>query len=90
MYPILSGMRVVECTSFIAAPSCALHLLQLGVEVIRIDPIGGGPDFNRWPVSTETRPHISEANIFAQEASVTTGSPSSRRRAASSTMQRAA
>jgi 2-methylfumaryl-CoA isomerase len=51
MYKILSGMRVVECASFIAAPSCALHLLQLGADVIRIDPIGGGPDFRRWPVS---------------------------------------
>lgn len=51
MYQILSGMRVVECASFIAAPSSALHLLQLGAEVVRIDPIGGGPDFRRWPVS---------------------------------------
>ncbi|KND54896.1 L-carnitine dehydratase/bile acid-inducible protein F [Candidatus Paraburkholderia kirkii] len=48
-------MRVVECASFIAAPSSALHLLQLGAEVIRIDPIGGGPDFCRWPVSGEGR-----------------------------------
>lgn len=51
MYPILSGLRVVECASFIAAPSCALHLQQLGAEVIRIDPIGGGMDFQRWPLS---------------------------------------
>jgi 2-methylfumaryl-CoA isomerase len=55
MYPILNGMRVVECASFIAAPSCALHLRQLGAQVIRIDPIGGGMDFNRWPVSAEGR-----------------------------------
>jgi 2-methylfumaryl-CoA isomerase len=51
VYPILNGLRVVECASFIAAPSCALHLLQLGAEVIRIDPVGGGPDFRRWPVA---------------------------------------
>ena len=51
MYPILNGLRVVECASFIAAPSCALHLRQLGAEVIRIDPIGGGMDFGRWPVT---------------------------------------
>lgn len=51
MYPLLKGLRIVECASFIAAPSCALHLRQLGAEVIRIDPIGGGPDFRRWPVS---------------------------------------
>ena len=51
MYAILSGLRVVECASFIAAPSCALHLRTLGADVIRIDPIGGGMDFKRWPVS---------------------------------------
>lgn len=51
MYDLLNGMRVVEAASFIAAPSCALHLAQLGAEVIRIDQIGGGPDFRRWPLS---------------------------------------
>jgi 2-methylfumaryl-CoA isomerase len=51
MYPLLRGMRVVECASFIAAPSCALHLQQMGAQVIRIDPIGGGPDARRWPLS---------------------------------------
>ena len=45
MAPLLTGLRIIECASFIAAPSCALHLRQLGAEVIRIDPIGGGPDF---------------------------------------------
>ncbi len=51
MYHLLRGMRIVECASFIAAPSCSLHLLQMGARVIRIDPIGGGPDFSRWPLS---------------------------------------
>lgn len=51
MFDILSGLRVVEAASFIAAPSCALHLAQLGAEVIRIDQVGGGPDFKRWPLS---------------------------------------
>jgi 2-methylfumaryl-CoA isomerase len=55
VYPILSGLRVVECASFIAAPSCALHLRQLGADVIRIDPVGGGMDFERWPVSGQGR-----------------------------------
>ncbi|WP_028601328.1 CoA transferase [Ottowia thiooxydans] len=49
MYNILNGIRVVECASFIAAPSCALHLQQMGAQVIRIDPVGGGPDARRWP-----------------------------------------
>ncbi|MGE0753053.1 MAG: CoA transferase [Variibacter sp.] len=51
MYQLLKGLRIVEGASFIAAPSCALHLLQLGAEVIRFDHIGGGPDFRRWPLS---------------------------------------
>lgn len=52
-YELLKGLRVVEGASFIAAPSCGLHLLQMGAEVIRFDPIGGGPDFGRWPLSPE-------------------------------------
>ncbi|MGE4243105.1 CoA transferase [Ramlibacter sp.] len=51
MYPLLTGLRIVECASFIAAPSCSLYLQQLGAEVIRVDPIGGGADFKRWPLS---------------------------------------
>ena len=46
-------MRIVEGASFIAAPSAALHLLQLGAEVIRFDQIGGGPDYHRWPVTPD-------------------------------------
>lgn len=53
MFDILSGLRIVEAASFIAAPSCALHMAQLGAEVIRIDQIGGGPDFKRWPLSKD-------------------------------------
>ena len=49
MYSILKGLRIVEGASFIAAPSCALHLQQLGADVIRFDQIGGGPDYYRWP-----------------------------------------
>jgi 2-methylfumaryl-CoA isomerase len=49
MYDLLGGMRVVEAAAFIAGPSCGLHLAQMGAEVIRIDQIGGGPDFRRWP-----------------------------------------
>jgi 2-methylfumaryl-CoA isomerase len=51
MYDLLNGMRIVESVSFVAGPSCGLYLLQFGAEVIRIDPIGGGPDSQRWPLS---------------------------------------
>lgn len=51
MYQLLGNMTVVEGASFIAGPSCALHLAQMGARVIRFDAIGGGPDFRRWPVA---------------------------------------
>src|SRR5690606_6625836 len=47
----LSGLRVVEVSSFVASPLCGLSLSQLGAEVIRVDPIGGAGDKNRWPVT---------------------------------------
>ena len=53
MYDLLAGMRVVEAAAFIAGPSCGLHLAQKGADVIRIDQIGGGPDFRRWPRAPE-------------------------------------
>jgi 2-methylfumaryl-CoA isomerase len=51
MYSLLSGLTIVEGASFIAGPSCALHLQQMGARVIRFDMIGGGPDFRRWPLA---------------------------------------
>jgi 2-methylfumaryl-CoA isomerase len=47
----LRGLRVIECASFVAAPSACLTLGQLGAEVIRVDPIGGAADYRRWPVA---------------------------------------
>lgn len=51
MYDLLKGLRIVEGASFIAAPLCGLTFVQLGADVIRFDPIGGGPDFRRWPLA---------------------------------------
>jgi 2-methylfumaryl-CoA isomerase len=53
MYPLLNDLKIIEAASFIAAPSGALYLAQMGAEVIRVDQIGGGPDFNRWPKTRE-------------------------------------
>ena len=49
MYPLLSGLSVIEASSFVASPTAGLYLAQMGAEVIRVDQIGGGLDFNRWP-----------------------------------------
>lgn len=47
----LAGMRVIELSSFVASPLGGMTLAQLGAEVIRVDPVGGGPDRNRWPLA---------------------------------------
>jgi len=49
MYDSLTSLRVVEASSFVASPLAGLYLAQMGAEVIRVDQIGGGPDFHRWP-----------------------------------------
>ncbi len=45
----LHGLRVVEFSAFVAAPSAGLALAQLGAEVIRVDPPGGNIDIDRAP-----------------------------------------
>lgn len=51
MYTLLSPLSVVEASSFVASPTAGLYLAQMGAEVIRVDQIGGGPDYNRWPLA---------------------------------------
>jgi len=51
MNRLLADLRIVELSAFVAAPLGGMTMAQMGAEVIRIDPIGGGIDFNRWPVA---------------------------------------
>ena len=53
MHNVLTGLRVVEGSAFVAAPSGGMTLAQLGADVIRFDPIGGGIDHRRWPVTDD-------------------------------------
>jgi 2-methylfumaryl-CoA isomerase len=47
----LAGLRVLEISSFVAAPLGGMTLAQLGADVIRIDPPGGAADTGRWPLA---------------------------------------
>jgi 2-methylfumaryl-CoA isomerase len=47
----LTGVRIIEGASFVAAPSAGMALAQLGAQVIRVDPPGGGSDAQRWPLA---------------------------------------
>ncbi len=48
---ILGGVRVIEGSAFVAAPTAGMTLAQLGADVIRFDDPRGGLDFKRWPLS---------------------------------------
>ncbi|MCW0211808.1 MAG: CoA transferase [Pseudonocardia sp.] len=49
----LEGLHIVECASFVAGPTGGMTLAQLGADVVRIDPVGGGSDHLRWPVARD-------------------------------------
>jgi len=51
MFKILESLRVVESSAFVACPLGGMTLAQLGADVIRFDPIRGGIDARRWPIT---------------------------------------
>lgn len=51
MNRLLADLRVVEFSAFVAAPLGGMTMAQFGAEVIRIDPVRGAIDYNRWPVT---------------------------------------
>ena len=50
----LSGIRVVELSTFIAVPACARFFADLGAEVVKIEAASG--DAVRWNGTSEGRP----------------------------------
>ncbi len=55
MFKILEGMRIVEASAFVAAPLGGMTLGQMGADVIRFDPIQGGLDAHRWPITDKSQ-----------------------------------
>ena len=50
---ILDGVRVIEGSAFVAAPTAGMTLAQLGADVIRFDDPRGGLDHKRWPLTSD-------------------------------------
>lgn len=69
MYNLLPSLSVIEASSFVASPTAGLYLAQMGAEVIRVDQIGGGPDYRRWPV-TEANDSLYWENLNRAKKSV--------------------
>ncbi len=69
MYQMLSGLSVVEVSSFVASPTAGLYCAQMGAEVIRVDQIGGGLDYDRYMMTEEGR-SLSWENLNRAKKSV--------------------
>jgi 2-methylfumaryl-CoA isomerase len=70
MKPILEGMRVVEGSAFVAMPLGGMTLAQMGADVIRFDPIGGGLDYKRWPVTADGKRSLFWAGLNKGKRSI--------------------
>ncbi len=63
-------MRVVEGSAFVAAPLGGMTLAQLGADVIRFDPIGGGLDHGRWPLTPDGKHSLFWAGLNKGKRSI--------------------
>ncbi|HEX4846757.1 MAG TPA: CoA transferase, partial [Novosphingobium sp.] len=69
MYDILSGLKIVEVSSFVASPTAGLYCAQFGAEVVRIDHKAGGLDYDRYMMTREGR-SLSWENLNRAKKSV--------------------
>lgn len=51
MSKVLEGLRVIDVTTFVAAPFCCQTLADFGAEVIRVEPPGGAIDRELGPIA---------------------------------------
>ncbi len=55
MYNLLDGLSIIEASSFVASPTAGLYCAQFGAEVIRVDHVAGGLDYDRYMLTDEGR-----------------------------------
>jgi 2-methylfumaryl-CoA isomerase len=76
--PVLSGLRVLEVSAFVAAPLAGVALAELGAEVVRVDPLGGGIDARRWPMHEGRSLYWTGLNQAKRSVNIDTRSPRGR------------
>ena len=69
MYELLTGLSIIEASSFVASPTAGLYCAQLGAEVIRVDHKAGGLDYDRYMLTAEGR-SLSWENLNRAKKSV--------------------
>jgi 2-methylfumaryl-CoA isomerase len=78
---ILAGMRIVEMSAFIAAPLSGVVLSELGADVIRVDPPGGGIDIRRGPLHQGRSLYWAGVNQGKRSVTIDTRTEAGRRQA---------
>lgn len=69
MYNLLGGLSIIEVSSFVASPTVGLYCAQMGAEVIRVDHVAGGLDYDRFMLTEEGR-SLSWENLNRAKKSV--------------------
>jgi 2-methylfumaryl-CoA isomerase len=69
MYELLSGLKIIEVSSFVASPTAGLYCAQFGAEVVRVDHTAGGLDYDRYMMTREGR-SLSWENLNRAKMSV--------------------
>lgn len=54
-FDYLAELKVIEISAFVSAPLAGAILASLGAEVIRVDPLKGSMDGDRWPLDQAGR-----------------------------------
>lgn len=75
----LDGLRIIDVSTYVAGPSGAMTLAQLGADVIRVDPVGGATDTRRLPLDAKgTSLYWAGLNAAKRSIEVDTGTEDGR------------
>jgi crotonobetainyl-CoA:carnitine CoA-transferase CaiB-like acyl-CoA transferase len=74
----LEGIRVVDFSRVLAGPHCAKTLLDLGAEVIKLEPPGGDLSRKAFPSHGEISGYYSQQNAGKRNVSIDLNAPGAR------------
>ncbi|WP_371785717.1 CaiB/BaiF CoA transferase family protein [Streptosporangium subroseum] len=74
----LTGIRVVDFTRVLAGPLCAQTLLELGAEVIKVEPPGGDLSRRAFPREAEISGYYAQQNAGKRNVSIDLNAPGAR------------
>ena len=78
MVKVLQGMRVVELGTFITGPAAAMHLADLGADVIKVERPGVGDPFRAFKGGLYS-PHYQTYNRNKRSIALDTSDPDDRK-----------